>query len=352
MTQSQYIIARKLSIVELGRTLGNISDACRKMGVSRQHYYDIKRAIEEEGLEGLLEKSRRAPRLANRVPDEVERALLDYSLQFPTHGQVRTSNELKKAGHSISPGGVRSVWMRHNLQTKALRLKRLEAYSAEEGVVLTEPQVTALEAAKREKEAHGEVESPHPGFLVAQDTCYIGTIKGVGRIYQQTAIDTHANVGFAKVYRERTAITAADLMNDRILPFYDEHSIRVLRALTDNGQELCGRVETHPYELLLHLNDIEHTRTRVRRPQTNGSVERLNQIIQDEFYAVAFRKKLYRSIEEIQEDLDDFMTEYNASRTNEGRYCQGRTPLQTFIDGLELYQKHVFENEMEETEAA
>ena len=345
MTQSQYIIARKLSIVELGQTLGNISDACRKMGVSRQHYYDVKQAIEEEGLEGLIEKSRRAPRIANRVPNEVERSLLDYSLQCPTHGQVRTANELRKAGQSISPGGVRSVWLRHNLQTRGLRLKRLEAFSAEEGVILTESQVQALEAAKREKEAHGEVDSPHPGFLVGQDTCYIGTIKGVGRIYQQTAIDTHANVGFAKVYPEKTAITAADLLNDRILPFYDEHGIRLLRVLTDNGMELCGRQETHPYELLLHLNDIEHTRTRVRRHQTNGSVERLNQIIQQEFYAVAFRKKLYRSIEEIQVDLAAFMAEYNGSRTNEGKYCQGRTPLQTFIDGLELYQEYVYEKE-------
>ena len=143
MTQSQYIIARKLSIVELGETLGNISDACRNMGVSRQHYYDVKQAIEEEGLEGLLEKSRRAPRKANRVPDEVEQALLDYSLQYPPHGQVRTANELKKAGYVMSPGGVRSVWMRHNLQTKVLRLKRLEAFSAEEGVILTESQVQA-----------------------------------------------------------------------------------------------------------------------------------------------------------------------------------------------------------------
>lgn len=203
MTQSQYIIARKLNIVELGQTLGNISDACRKKGVSCQHYYDIKKAIDEEGLEGLLEKSRRAPRKANRVPDEVERSLLDYSLQYPAHGQVRTANELMKAGFIISAGGVRSVWMRHQIQTKGLRLKRLEAHSAEEGVILTEFQVQALEEANREREAHGEVESPHPGFLVGQDTCYIGTIKGVGRIYQQTAIDTHANIGFAKVYTEK-----------------------------------------------------------------------------------------------------------------------------------------------------
>ena len=350
MTQQQYIINRKLSILDLGRTLGNISDACRRLGVSRQHYYDIKKTIDEEGLDGLLEKSRQAPRIGNRVPIEIEQKLMDYSLQYPTHGLVRTANELKRQGVIVSAGGVRSIWLRNNLQTKSFRLKRLEAWAAENTNVLTESQVKALEESKEEKEVYGEVESPHPAFLLAQDTCYIGTIKGVGRIYQQTGIDTHSNIGFAKIYTERTAITAADFLNDKVLPFFDAHSIRVLRVLTDNGMEYCGRQESHPYELYLHLNDIEHTRIRVRRPQTNGSVERLNQTIKDEFYSMAFRKKLYANLEEIQADLDDFMVYYNSQRTNQGRYCQGRTPIQTFQDGLELYQQYVYDA-VEEIEA-
>ena len=343
MTQSQYIINRKLNILELGQTLGNISEACRKLGISRQHYYDIKQAIDEEGLEGLLEKSRRVPRIGNRVALEIEQKVLDYSLQFPTHGQTRVANELKKIGIQVSAGGIRSIWLRHDLTLKAQRLKRLEKWAAENTEVLTESQVQALENAKQEKEAHGEVESPHPGFLVAQDTCYVGIIKGIGRIYQQTAIDTHGSHGFAKVYREKMALTAADLLNDRVLPFYDHHGIRVHRVLIDNGPELCGRQDSHPYELFLHLNDIEHTRTKVRHPQTNGAVERLHQTIQNEFYEVAFRKKLYRTLDEIQADLDAFMNYYNTERTHQGRYCQGRTPFQTFNDGLEQYQKHVHE---------
>jgi len=352
MTQSQYIINRKLNVLELGETLGNISEACRKLGISRQHYYDIKQAIEEEGVEGLLEKSRRVPRIGNRVAPEIEARLLDHSLHFPMHGQVRVANELKKEGVQISAGGVRSVWMRHDLHTRKLRLKRLEQWAAENTDVLTESQVRALEQAKEEKEAHGEIESPHPAFLVAQDTCYIGYIKGIGRIYQQTAIDTHSNVGFAKIYTSRTGLMAADLLNDQVLPFFDEHQMRVQRVLTDNGSEYCGRKDTHPYELFLHLNEIEHTRTKVRTPRTNGSVERLNQTIEDEFYEVAFRKKLYRTLTEIQEDLDAFMDIYNRDRTNQGRYCQGRTPLQTLIDGKELYQRYVFDNEVEEMTAA
>lgn len=253
-------------------------------------------------------------------------------------------------GIQISVGGVRSIWIRHNLQVKTLQLKRLEEWAAENTGVLTESQVRVLEEAKEEQEAYGEVESPHTGFLVAQETFYVDTIKGVGRIYQLTAIDTHSNVGFAKVYNDKTALCAADLLNDEALPFFDDHNIRVLRVLTDNGWEFCGLKDNHPYELhspesfegFLHLNNIELTRLRVRHPQTNGSVERLNQTIKNEFYEVAFRKKLYRSVEEIQTDLDKFMKYYNEKRTNQGRHCQGRTPLQTFTEGLDVYRKSVF----------
>lgn len=352
MTHGQYLIKRKVNIVELGQTLGNISEACRKLGVSRQHYYDIKTAIEEEGLEGLIEKSRKAPRIGNRVAPEIEQKVLDHSLEFPTQGQVRVANELKKQGFRISDGGVRSIWLRHNLQLASLRLKRLGKWAAENSGILTESQVQALEKAREEKEAHGEIESPHPGFLLGQDTCYIGYIKGVGKIYQQTGIDIHSNVGFAKVYPEKTALTAADFLNDKVLPFYDAQGMSLLRILTDRGTEYCGRIETHPYQLFLHLNGIEHSKTKVRHPQTNGSAERLNQIVQNEFYQVAFRKKIYASLEEIQADLDDFMKDYNNERTNQGKYCQGRTPMQTFLEGKPLYQKYVFENKPEGKEAA
>ena len=136
MTQTQYIIGRKLNILELGKTLGNISDACRKLGISRQHYYDIKKAIDEEGLEGLLEKSRKVPRIANRVAPEIEQKVLDYSLEFPTHGQVRVANELRKQGFQVSAGGIRSIWTRHELNVKSLRLKRLEKWAAENAEVV------------------------------------------------------------------------------------------------------------------------------------------------------------------------------------------------------------------------
>ena len=345
MTQQQYIIRRKLNIIKLAEQLGNISDACRKLGISRQHFYDIKKALKEEGVEGLLEKARNKPRIGNRVAPEIEERVLEYSLYYPTHGQARVSNELKKKGLMISPGGVRNVWLRHKIENKKLRLKRLEKWAAEEGNVLTESQIQALEQAKEEKKSRGEIESYHPGFLIGQDTFYVGWIKGVGKIYQQTAIDTYCNVGFAKLYTEKTAVTAADLLNDKVLPFYDSYNIPVLRVLTDRGTEYCGRRENHPYQLFLYLNDIEHTKTKARNPQTNGCTERFNQTLLEEFYKVAFRKKLYRSLEEIQADLDKFLIEYNFHRTNQGKHCKGRTPMETFKEGLDLCKQYLHNRE-------
>lgn len=345
MTQQQYVINRKLNIVELSEKLGNISEACRRLKVSRQHYYDIKTAIEEDGIEGLIEKSRSKERAGNRVAPEIEKKILDYCLEYPTHGQVRVANELRAEGFMVSSGGVRGVWLRHELTTKALRLKRLEKHAAQTSGVLTESQVKALEEAKEEKQSHGEIETHHPGFLVGQDTYYVGYIKGIGKIYQQTGIDTYSNVGFAKIYTEKTAVASADFLNDKVLPLFDEHGMKLLRTLTDRGTEYGYKNLEHPYQLFLHLNDIAHSRTKARHPQTNGCVERLNQIIQDEFYSVAFRKTLYTSLDQIQADLDAYMGHYNNKRTNQGKHCQGRTPMQTFEEGYDLYKKYVIEEE-------
>jgi len=352
MTQQQYIIRRKLNTVELAEQLGNISEACRKLGISRQHYYDIKTALEEEGIEGLLEKARNKPRIGNRVAPAIENRVLSYCLEYPTHGQARVANELKKEGIVLSPGGVRSIWLRNGLETRALRLKRLEKFAAEQGNIMTENQVRALEQAKQDKEAHGEIETYHPGFLLGQDTFYVGWIKGIGKIYQQTGIDTYSNTGFAKLYTEKTAVTAADFLNDKVLPFFDSYNIPLIRVLTDRGTEYCGSRENHPYQLFLYLNDIEHSKTKARNPQTNGCTERFNQTLLEEFYKVAFRKKVYTSLEEIQRDLDEFVYEYNHKRTNQGKYCQGRTPMETFSEGLDLCKQYIHNGEEVYQEAA
>jgi len=344
MTTHQKLIRSKMGLLDLAFYLKNVSEACRVMGYSRDTFYRVKNAYEEGGLEALREKTRRKPCIKNRVPEEVETAVVDLALEDPSLGQKRASDTLRQSGVFVSPAGVRSIWLRHDLQTFKKRLAALEKLVAETGKILTETQLSALEKAKEEKVAMGEIETEHVGYLGSQDTYYVGTIKGVGRIYQQTFIDTYSAVGFAKLYTTKHPINAADLLNDRVVPFFDEQGIPLLRILTDRGTEYCGRPDRHEYQLYLAIGDIDHTKTKAKHPQTNGICERFHKTIQNEFYSIAFRKKIYLNIEELQTDLDAWMDRYNNHRPHQGKRCQGNTPMQTFMDNLPLAKKKIYDN--------
>lgn len=272
----------------------------------------------------------------NRVDPEIEKAVVAYAIEQPAHGQLRASNELRKRGVSVSPSTVRSVWLRNELETFQKRLKVLEAKVSQDGIVLTESQVAALEKKKEQQEALGEIETHHPGYLGSQDTYYVGYIKGVGKIYQQTFVDTYSKVAFAKLYDRKNALVAADMLNDRVLPFFQEQGVDLLRILTDRGTEYCGNREHHEFQLYLTIEDIDHTKTKAKSPQTNGICERFHRTVQDEFYAIAFRKKMYQSIEELQSDLERWMHYYNHERTHSGKHCYGKTPIETFTDSKKL----------------
>jgi len=336
MTMHQKIVKPKIGLLELGRQLGNVAEACRIMGFSRDSYYRFLKQYQMNGEEGLREIGKSKPNPKNRVEPEIEEAVLRKTFEYPAYGQVRISNELKKEGLVISPGGVRCVWLRHDLEVFQKRLKALEAKAAQEGLVYTETQLIALEKKREDERDHGDIESEHPGYLGAQDTFYVGTLKGVGRVYQQTFIDTYCKYADAKLYTNKTPITAADMLNDRVLPFYNSHEIPLLRVLTDRGTEFCGVIEHHPYELLLELEDVEHTKTKARHPQTNGICERFHKTILNEFYRIVFRKKVYDSLESLQADLDAWLEEYNERRPHTGRWCFGKTPMETFKESIHI----------------
>jgi len=339
LNSNERIIKHKVGLLNLAEELGNVSQACKVMGLSRDTFYRYKAAVDEGGVDALLDATRRKPNIKNRTDAATEAAVCQHAVDFPAHGQLRTSNELRRIGVFVSPSGVRSVWLRHGLACFRDRLKALEEKVAQEGIILSEDQVAALERKKHDDVACGEIETAHPGYLGSQDTFYVGTLKGVGRVYQQTFVDTYSKVAFAKLYTTKTPITAADALNDRVLPFFEEQGLPMLRILTDRGTEYCGKADRHDYQLYLALNDIEHTKTKVRSPQTNGICERFHKTILQEFYQVTFRKKIYSDIETLQTDLDNWLGYYNNERTHQGKMCCGRTPIETLVDGKKIWRE-------------
>ena len=325
---------RKLNLLELAGELENVSKACKIMGYSRQQFYEIRRNFQTYGAQGLLDNLPGAtgPH-PNRVSEEVETAILDYCLHNPTHGCLRVSQQLNLKGVTVSSGGVRGVWHRHKLTSKHQRLLRLEQHSQETKIELSENHIRLLERFSPEfRERH--IQADFTGDLVAMDTFMVGTLKGIGRVYLQTVIDCHSRYAWGQLYTSKVPVTAVHTLNNFILPFFDEHNAKVKTLLTDNGREYCGREDQHPFELFLQLEEIEHRTTKVRRPQSNGFVERMHRTLLDEHFRVAGRTTFYESVDQMQNDLDVYLNYYNTQRARQGRNMDGRTPYQVFTQGI------------------
>ena len=339
MTTEKKIARRKLSMLELASELGNVSKACRIMGYSRQQFYEIRRNYQTYGAEGLLDKlpGCRGPH-PNRVSDETEKAILEHSLEHPNHGCLRVSQELALKGLQVSSMGIRGVWGRHNLLLKHQRLLRLEEHTRKRQVKLSEEQIRLLERFSPEfRERH--IVTTYTGELVAVDTFMVGTLKGIGRIYLQSVIDCYSRYAWGRLYTNKLPVTAVQILNNDVLPFFEKHGASIMTILSDNGREYCGRPDRHPYELFLQLEGIEHRTTKVRRPQSNGFVERLHRTLLDEHFRIMGRKKFYESVNEMQKDLDAYLQHYNTKRPHQGRGMNGSTPQQAFNNGLKKRPK-------------
>ena len=339
MTTTEKVARRKLSLLELATDMQNVSKACRIMGYSRQQFYEIRRTYQTHGAAGLADRlpGPRGPH-PNRVTEEVEKAVLEHCLGQPTQGCLRVAQELALKGVQISSTGVRGVWSRHGLLSKHERLLRLERSVREDKITITEEQAKTLERFSPEfRERHIEVKKT--GELVAVDTFFVGSLKGVGKVYLQSVLDCFSRYAWGRLYTTKLPVTAVHVLNSDVLPFFEAHGTPIQTILSDNGREFCGRPDSHPYELFLQLEGIEHRTTKVRRPQSNGFVERLHRTLLDEHFRIAGRTRWYESLDEMQTDLDTYLLQYNTKRPHQGRMMNGRTPEQMFLKGMPKAKK-------------
>jgi transposase InsO family protein len=341
MATKDKIALRKLNLLELAKALKNVSLACKHMGYSRQQFYEIRRNFQVYGSDGLIDRlpGARGPH-PNRVSADHEKAILAFSLEEPTAGCMRVAQELQLKGIQVSSMGIRGVWSRHNLLSKHDRLLRLEEAVRAKRIQITPEQIQLLERFSPEfRDRHIEVH--HTGELVAVDTFMVGSLKGVGRIYLQSAIDCYSRHAWGRLFTNKMPVTAVHLLNHDVLPFFEKHHVAIETVLSDNGREYCGKPESHPYELFLQMEDIEHRTTKVRRPQSNGMIERLHRTLLDEHFRIKGRQKWYESVIEMQKDLDQYFKKYNNERPHQGRNMNGSTPYNKFKEGIKKTEKQI-----------
>lgn len=336
MTAAEKLAHQRLSVLQLAEMLGNVTEACRQRDISRTQFYEYKRRFQTHGLEGLKDLPPIHKSHPFTTPPEVAEKIVALSLDHPTWGCNRLSDHLKLEGVNVSSPTIQDILIKNGMGSRYERLLKLEEKMLAQQIQLTPQQVAQIEKANPAfRERH--VESSRPGELLSQDTFYVGRLKGVGRVYLHTVVDTFGSYAFGFLHTSKQPEAAVAVLYNDVLPFYQEQAIPVEKILTDNGREFCG-TDSHPFELYLQLNEIQHKRTKVAHPQTNGFVERFHRTVLDEFFRLAFRTKFYETVEALQKDLDDWLAEYNTQRPHQGYRNRGRRPLQVIQDYLSQRQ--------------
>lgn len=337
LSPEEKIARKKLEVLELADALGNVSEACRRRGVSRTTFYEYKERFEEDGLEGLKDREPIPDSHPMATPEKHVERMLEMSREHPAWGCDRLSAQLKLEGISISGPTIQKYLNEHGRGSRYERWLLLEQERAEESIELTDDQIEFLEEQNPQfKERH--VESDRPGELLCQDTFFVGKIKGIGKVHLHAVVDTYSSFAFGFLHTAKTADAAATALHNEVLPLYEKLDIEVESILTDNGTEFCGG-EEHSYELYLELNDIEHRTTKVGRPQTNGFVERFNRTFQDEFLKKVGRTQLYESLDALQADVDKWLHHYNYERPHLGYRNMGNRPFETINEYLSTVGK-------------
>ena len=322
MTDQQLLIHHRKVMIEehLSQSI-TVKDVCNKYRVSRTTFYKWFGRYLDSGDSGLVNKTRSNGKQPNQISDQLENTILEYSYDRPAHGPMSICLNLRRKGITVGKTSIYNTLKRHGLNLRRYRFQRLQSG---ENTILSKYQLD------RELSKRRSIKTKAPGYLVAIDTYYIGTLKGIGRIYQMTAIDTFSNYAWAKIYSAKSAKSACDfLLHIR----NHSHGRKISRILSDNGLEFTThhKSKKHKFEDLLAFYNIKHKYTKIRHPWTNGAVERLNQTVNQEFYQVKFRQNIYSTLQQLQDDLDEYIDEYNFQRPNQGIRTKGKVPGELYL---------------------
>lgn len=318
------VAQHRLSVLELAKELGNVAEACRQRGLDRTSFYEWKRRFQTRGFEGLKDLPPIHRSHPQTTPPEVVDRIRALALEHPAYGCNRLEAMLALEGRRVSSITIQKILNENELGTRVDRWLALEQANVAKAIEITAEQAAFLEKLNPcFRERH--VESSAPGELLSADTFFVGSLKGVGKVYLHAVVDTYGSYAFGFLHVSKQPEAAVAVLHNDVLPFYRNLDLPVGAVLTDNGREFCG-TENHPYELYL---GIEHRRTKVRSPKTNGFVERFNGTVLDEFFRVKMRETFYDSVDTLQADLDAWLVHYNTERPHLGYRNMGRRPAET-----------------------
>ena len=322
VTLEEIIYHRRVRVLDHAGIHG-VTATCRTFGISRQSYYRWARRAARYGLAALMPKARRRPLQPNQCPPEIVEIVLAEAVARPTLGARRLLEHLAERHVELSASGVQKILNRHRLGRRAQRVAALAQITAADTGLVTDDA------------RNGPFGFCHfaarPGDVVALDTFYVGKLKGVGSIYQLTAVDTATRWAVARlVIGEKSAADAARFV-DHVKDVLEAIGVELTGVLSDNGPEFAGGpFTTHMADL-----DVAHHRIPPRSPNHNAVCERFQGTTLQEFYRPAFHRQRFETLAELDTQLQGWLHRYNTRRRNHSDFMRGRTPLQVLHHHLQ-----------------
>lgn len=304
---------------------GNVAETCRIFDISRTTYYKWYKRYKESGIEGLKDKKRSSPEMPNKTPLEVEKLILDLVIENPEYGPRRLSQCLNEIGIFISESGVYNVLKRNNLNTQQNR----NVYAKKYGYI-------PRSKSKKKGITLKSIENSYPGYAFQQGTSYIGKFPNLGRVYMMIIVDCYSYFTMAKIYDSKKYDNVEDIMKTKLIPITKAFNIVVENIITDGSREYHSNWKNgkHKYYELLSKHQIIHHVIPATGNTEINILKDINCIIYEEFYKNTFEID-YSDFDELQGDLQQYITYFNLERKIDSGQFQGRTPIEVFINKID-----------------